>query len=154
MASESFVSMKFEGGSELARNLDLLGAPLAESIKVDALTIAAEPMRDRMERLAPVSFEGDPHMADNIVIGTVSSRKIEAAGRQGETVIEVGPRGGRSGNDFFYSFFVEYGTAHAPAQPFARPAFEQTAPQCLEILGDELWFAVRRKLPAGEERFV
>lgn len=146
--------MAFDGGAEMAKNLDALGAPMAQRIKADALKIAAEPMRERMERLAPVSFEDDPHMADNIVIGEVSSRKIEAAGREGETVIEVGPRGGRSGNDFFYSFFVEYGTAHAPAQPFARPAFEQTAPQSLEILGDELWFAIRRQLPAGEERFV
>lgn len=148
------ISVEFEGGSEMARNLDLLGAPMAARIKAAALIIAAEPMRDRMEQLAPVSFEGDPHMADNIVIGEVSSRKIEAAGREGETVIEVGPRGGKSGNDFFYAFFVEYGTAHAAAQPFARPAFEQTAPKCLEILGDELWFAIRRQLPASEERFV
>jgi len=150
----AMMSQAFEGGAAMVRNLEKLAQPMQRQIKIDALKAAAEPMRDRMELLAPVSFEGDPHLADNIIIGTLTERQLEARGRDSETVIEVGPAGGKTGNDFFYGFFLEYGTAHMPPQPFARPAFDQTAQQALDILSDELWFAIARQLPSSQERFV
>lgn len=44
--------------------------------------------------------------------------------------IYVGPRAGKNRKyDGYYGNFVEYGTVNAPAQPFMRPAYEQTKGQ-------------------------
>lgn len=39
----------------------------------------------------------------------------------------------------FYSLFQEFGTIHHAAQPFARPAFDETAKTSLGIIGKAAW---------------
>lgn len=46
---------------------------------------------------------------------------------RGAAVVYVGPRVGKSGHDGYYAHMVEFGTRYQPAQPFMRPAIQQTA---------------------------
>lgn len=149
------LNYRLDGGVELARQLERLEKQLSRDIKVDALQQAAEPIRSRAATLAPKDERANaPHLADNIVIGTLTDNRLERQGRATETVVEVGPRAGKSGNDFFYGYMQEYGTAHHSAQPFMRPAFDFEHVEALNILMDELWWSLRRGLPTGNETFV
>lgn len=143
---------EFEGGRQMAQTLKTLESSLSRKIQVDALSIAAEPIRDRAAALAPRSRQDKDHLADNIVIGAVGRASLDKRGRESETVVEVGPE--LRPNDFFYGFFQEYGTAFSGAQPFMRPAFDEEWRRSLMILSDELWYALKRKIPASQERFV
>lgn len=135
-------TLKFTGGLELSRRLNQLPLELSQRVRLEALKTAAEPIRAHAASLAPRDEHADsPHLADNIVIGAVSERKLEARGREGETVVEVGPA--QKPSDHFYGYFQEYGTAHHPAQPFMRPAFDAEAGKSLDVLSDELWWNLK-----------
>lgn len=103
---------------------------------------AARPMVDRMHRLAPVGLTGN--LADSI--GVVKAGKSNR-GEFGE--ITIGPRrkGGKKG---YAGHLVEFGTrmrrvkrnganrGTMPADPFVRPAFEQTINEVLGKIDNEL----------------
>jgi HK97 gp10 family phage protein len=144
------LSMRIEGGENLAHRLARLPDAMSRQAKVEALKVAAEPIRQAAEDMAPYDFDARaPHLQDNIVIGTLTEAMLERRGRDTETVVEVGPRGGQGGNEFFYGLFQEFGTARHPAQPFLRPAFDKESQGSLDILVDELWWLVRK----GVDRF-
>lgn len=141
-------SMKVEGGQDLLRRLQQLPAAVSRPVRVHALMQGGEPIREEASALAPYDQEsGEPHLQDNIVVAPLSERTLESRGRGTETVVEIGPE--LRPDDLFYGFFQEFGTKHHPAQPFMRPAFDARAQDALEIIEDELWFAVRR----GVDRF-
>jgi HK97 gp10 family phage protein len=146
------ISLKFEGGADLAQRLARLPDAMSRAAKVEALKIAAEPMRQAAEDMAPYDFDASaPHLQDNIVIGVPSEASLERKGRDTEAVVEVGPRAGKGGDEFFYGRFqeLEYGNVKHPAQPFLRPAFDRESRGALGILVDELWWMIRK----GIDRF-
>lgn len=146
-------TVKFEGGEELAKTLNALPMELTRRVVLDALVLAAEPMRRSAGQKAPRE-PGAPDLADNIGI-SVSDRigSTEGGSWRGrddqEHAVAVGPTKG-----FFYGLFQEYGTVRHGAQPFMRPAFDSEADGALNILADELWWAIRRGIPASAEKFV
>lgn len=119
--------LKFEGGKELAAALAQLPARVSRRFLLESLEESAEPMRDRMESLAPRSPDA-PHLRDQMVISRARTEDAR------EAAVVVGPtkRG-------FYGSFQEFGTAHHAPQPFARPAFDQTFAISLQILSQALW---------------
>ena len=119
--------MRFDGGADLARNLAQLSTRLSRKIQREALEEAAEPMRRRMDLGAPRSDDA-PHAADTMTISNARGQDAR------EVAVAVGPS--KAG---FYLSFQELGTAHNPAQPFARPAFDEVSPQSLRILSAALW---------------
>ncbi len=121
------VTLKFEGGKALAANLDKLTARVSKRMVMECLKEAAEPLRTSMSRKAPHE-PGKPDLRDTMTIS--ASRGQDAK----ETAVAVGPS--RAG---FYGSFQELGTSRHAAQPFARPAFDETAGRSLNILGDALW---------------
>lgn len=135
------MSLRIDGGKELAARLGRLEQSVSRKVKVNALREAAEPIRATAAQLAPRSSDA-PHLAENIVIGTLTENRLERIGRDTETVVEVGPAAGKGGDDFFYGLFQEFGTAFHPAQPFMRPAFDAWAPRSLSILVSSLWRAL------------
>lgn len=147
------VEVKFEGGEELARTLNALPAELTRKIVLAALFLAAEPMRRSASSFAPRE-PGAPDLADNIGvsvadrIGSVEGGRWAAREDQ-QHAVAVGPTKG-----FYYGLFQEYGTVRHVAQPFMRPAFDAEATTALTILSDELWWAIRRGIPANAEKFV
>lgn len=120
-------SARLEGGVELAKALATLSTAVSSRLLRESVIEGAEPMRDRMEELAPRS-EDAPHLRDQMVIS------VERGEDRREAVVVVGPT--RKG---FYGSFQEFGTAHHSAQPFARPAFDQTWMQSMAIIAAALW---------------
>lgn len=138
------MSLQIHGGKELAAQLGRLEKSVSREIKLDALRAAAEPIRAQAASLAPRDDNANaPHLADNIVIGTKTEKALDRLGRDSETVVEVGPAAGKGGDDFFYGYFQEHGTAFHQAQPFLRPAFDSWAPRSLNILVSKLWRALK-----------
>ena len=43
-----------------------------------------------------------------------------------------------SQGDYYYAWDVEFGSAHAPAYPFLRPAFDESIPSVLSAMRDKL----------------
>jgi HK97 gp10 family phage protein len=118
----------FEGGTELAAALRELSTRISRKVQLSALTDAAEPMRDRMESLAPRSALTKPHLAEQMTISP-------ARGEDGlEIAVAVGPS-----KEAFYGGLQEFGTANNPAQPFARPGFDSELDVALEILAAAFW---------------
>lgn len=131
------ITLKFEGGAELATALDQLSTRLSKSVMREALIAAAEPIRAAAAAKAPHE-PGSPDLKENIGISPIRSPEMAA--------IAVGPT-----REFFYGFFQEYGTKHHGAQPFMRPAFDTEAPKSLAILSAEAW---RLLAARGIGRFI
>ena len=120
-------AVHIEGGAELDRILSGLSARLSKKILREALADGGEPMRRLMEQRAPRA-PGEPDLADHIAIAAVRDQDNEAS-------VGIGP----DSKAFFYDLFQEYGTSRHRAQPFYRPAFDEAAPEAVEIIGAELW---------------
>src|SRR5262245_29534765 len=130
MSSEPIkVRFKVEGIAELKAALDELSTRLSRKIQLEALRESAEPLRARMAELAPRSRAASPvHLAESMVIST-------SRGQDGQEVaVAVGPA-----KDAFWGGLQEFGTVHAPAQAFARPAFDSEVSECLDVLVEVLW---------------
>lgn len=140
------VKMAFEGGEELARTLNALPAAFSRKVVLDALHEGAEPIRDTAATLAP---RDKGELADHMTISTTNRLGSTAGGRWQERdetnhAVAVGPS-----KDEYYGLFQEYGTVHHSAHAFLRPAFDQQGQHALTIIGDALWWALRRMLPSG-----
>lgn len=132
------ISLHFSGGKELAQTLNSMAGAVSHRVKVRALTDAAEPIREAAAAMAPRDpLAKGPHLADNIVVSSISMARQERNDRVGESVVEVGPA--RRPSDHFYGFFQEFGTARHQAQAFMRPAFDANWQTSLRILQDALW---------------
>lgn len=126
------ITVKFEGGAQLAANLAALPTSVSKQVQRAVLVEAAEPMVAVMRRLAPRA-PGAPDIADNIEIGNPSQRKDEFGDDKAMTV-SVGPIKG-----FFYGYYQEWGTVYHGAQPFMRPAFDQNKDRSLWIIRTRTW---------------
>ncbi len=126
------ISMRFEGGKELAANLAALPASVSKQIQRAVLVEAAEQMVAVARRLAPRE-PGAPDLADNIEIGNPRSGKDEF-GDEKAMQVSWGPLRG-----FFYGHFQEWGTVHHGAHPFMRPAFDQNTERSLGIIRSRTW---------------
>jgi HK97 gp10 family phage protein len=126
------MSVRFEGGKELAAALAGLKTRVSKRIVKEALMEAAEPMRKSMSTMAPRA-PGAPDIADNIVISAGRGGK-DAFGDEKAATVNVGPAKG-----FVYGYFQEYGTKRHAAQPFMRPAFDANTGRALSILSASLW---------------
>lgn len=132
------ITVRFEGGAELATRLEALGDEAKKkAVQMSALKKAAEPMRDAMEANAPVR---SGRLAENVLIRAVSERESD----DDEVSVAVGP-----GKKTFWGLFQEFGYGPGNPQPFARPAFDSTKGTALNVMGQELWRALRRVLPSN-----
>jgi HK97 gp10 family phage protein len=149
--------MKLEGGQQFAKALEALPFTKQRGVLTKMLKKAAEPVRARMEALAPRE-PGKPDLADNMKIQSVSKiddgSELEARSLDdSEAAVAIGPS-----KDSFYGSFQEFGTApHGkhpghPPQPFARPAFDETQDEVLRSLQDDIWAHLRntaQRSPSG-----
>lgn len=141
------VKVAFEGGEELARTLNSLPALYTRHVILEALKEGAEPIRATAAQLAPLGET--ENLSDNMTISVTNRLGSTAGGRwqnrdESNHAVAVGPS-----KDEFYGLFQEYGTVHHGAQPFLRPAFDREGQTALNIIGDALWWALRRMLPSG-----
>lgn len=148
------IAVKLEGSADLLKRLQQLPASVSAAAQRKALLAGAEPMRAHAAALAPRDETAKaPHLADNIVIGVQSARKLKNAGlsaaeldvAQAGLVVEVGPA--LKPSDHFYGYFQEFGTVHHAAQPFMRPAFDSQGHRSLSVVLTSLWESIRKALP-------
>lgn len=132
------VQFRFEGGKELAAALAQLPERVGRKVVTEVLMDVAEPMRARMARLAPRGHEA-PHLADNIVISSVRAKRDDFGSLSAPSVA-IGPARG-----FQHGALQEWGTAHHPSQPFARPAFDFEAPKALPEISRRIWVELAAK---------
>ena len=138
------ISVRFEGGRELAETLLSLPKALSYRVLIEGLKDAAEPMRSAMARNAPQE-PGAPDLKENIGISVASRIGSTEGGRweareEGQAAVAVGPT-----KHFFYGLFQEYGTSRHGAQAFARPAFDSEAPKALAIMQRVYWTILASK---------
>lgn len=121
-----FISLKFEGGADLAKAFDQLPPARARSILRRALEEGAQPIADYAGSIAP-RRPGLPDIADKIVVGPGRSEG-------GEPSVAVGPE-----RPYHYGLPLELGTYKMPAEPFMRPALDAKAEEALAIVGSAAW---------------
>lgn len=130
------VGATFTGQEDLIARFGALSVELRRSSLVEAVKAGAEPIRARVQELAPAGADA-PHIKDNIgvsLVNTVEGVRVS----EGAAAVAIGPTKG-----YFYGIFHEFGwTFHPSARPFVRSGFEQGKEQALAIVGRELWAAV------------
>lgn len=124
------MSMRFEGGNELASKLSKLSTRLNKRVTREALNAGAEPVRAAAARMAP-RRPPQPDLADHIIVATARAQSGETA------AVKVGPA-----DVTYWGLFQELGTIHMSAQPFMRPAFDQKWQEALGIVGAAFWTAL------------
>lgn len=130
------MSLKLTGFRELQGALSRIPEAVSGENLREVVKEAAEIPRAAMARNAPRSDEA-PHLADNIVIEEV------AAGRD-KAEVAIGPT-----QEYFYGEILERGNAEIEAQPWARPAWEETKGETLESLKEELGERIDRAAKGG-----
>jgi HK97 gp10 family phage protein len=120
------ITMHLEGFAELERALDQLSRRVSVRVQRNALMVAAEPTRRAMAVHAPHE-PGKPDLRDSM---TVSPTPGEDAN---EIAVAIGPS--QAG---WYGSFQEFGTSRHAAQPFVRPAFDETVEEAAQAIADEL----------------
>lgn len=127
------------GFRELAAALKQLPQRVARKHLRGSNAKGAQVVRNKARELAPKDTgemvkdiqikrersEGD-HVASHSVF-VRSGKRSRLAGRARDV-----------DKDSFYWKFQEFGTAKAPAQPFMRPAFEETKEEAVDAIGAEL----------------
>lgn len=139
------VALSFAGGGDLSRALNALPDEVKGDVLLDALREAGEPIRADMastvRKSAPARVIGGqtaPHLSDHI--GLSPLKAVEGVKlHEDEAAVGIGPT-----KDFFYGLYLEYGTRHSPAFPFARPAMDRGHQAALAAIGQRLWAAIRQ----------
>lgn len=137
------VSIKFQGGPELEKAISALVQEMRPQVRLEALRQAGEPMRQRMDDLAPAHPSGEdpaPHIKGSIVMSPV--RKVDGVAlHDDESAIAIGPS-----KDAYHAWFIEHGWVHhSAARPFVRPAYDSEADGAMKTIGNELWNAISRR---------
>lgn len=133
-------SVKIEGFAELDRALAELPKATARNTLQRVLKKAAEPTLDRMAGGAPKLTGALEH---SIIMGPSSkltSRQKRDAKKEGKHFAEI-----HVGTSDPAGQFQEFGTFKEPAQPFARPAWEETNDRALETIKTELGTEIEKR---------
>lgn len=120
------------GGEEMAKNIASLDKALAKKVVRVALRRAAKVSLKRAKELVPVDT-GALRDSLRIKVGRIRNDEIKEA----KVYLTAGRKSGdrKAG---YYAFQVEYGTKHAKARPYLRPAVEQTREQFAKDIQEEI----------------
>jgi HK97 gp10 family phage protein len=120
------------GASELVSRLEALPDKLANNVMTGALYAGARLIRDEARRRAPIldleKWRG-PH-EPGLLLQNIVARRSRSRSRD-EIIAKVGIT-----RDAFYGHFIEYGTRHAAAYPFMRPALDTTQAEAAQEVVD------------------
>ncbi|URJ84950.1 HK97 gp10 family phage protein [Pasteurella multocida] len=147
------VTVKIKGLKQLQQAMDSLGRKTSNRIAVKAMRKGGAIVRDKARQNAPVLKENVSHRRAGTLRKAISTRTKVSRGGKTHTYIWVkglsikqvlkfkdktGKAGAYNPKDPFYWRFVEFGTSKMPAQPFLRPAFEQTKRQATKEIIETL----------------
>ena len=142
MAASSQVQLS--GFRELDRKLARMAKALPKQEQERILEAGAEIVAEEMRVLVSVD-EGDLKGSIQVTVGRRTFGQFSLARFLGADAItvQVGPtRGGEP--DGYHAHFVELGTLNMPAQPFIRPAFDNTEGQATQRIASEVTQAIAR----------
>lgn len=132
--------------SDLSRGLRMLPSALTQKVVQKALAVSAEPIRAEAAARAPRDEKAPPpHLADHIVIDVLTESEIGrgAEWKGDEAVVQIGPT-----VQHFYGYFSEFGTAHEPARPWFRPAFDSKSGAAFALYASTIWVQIRKAAAA------
>lgn len=138
------VTVKFEGGRQLDAALNQFDERKRRTIGRKALDSAGEIIAKSMRSKVAVDTGGLRESID--VSGTLNKSAKSAHPKVAEQERYVGPDGRPSGIQ------TEFGNEHQSAQPFARPAFDETKDEALKRIGDELWLGIDKAATAAARK--
>lgn len=137
------IGMKLTGGPQLAKALRDLSFEKERAVVRKMLREAAEPIREEAEQLVTIG-ESAPHIVDHIVVSATNTIEDDSLGGRraeaNEHAVAIGPS-----RDFFYGFFLEFGTIKMSAKPFLRPAFDSKVGAALKVFQESIWAFLRDK---------
>ena len=110
---------------------------------------AMKRIEDKAKALAPVE---DGALRDSIKTKNAKAQRVKGSARfQRQTGISIltGPTTLKGGS---YGYFQEFGTVHAPPQPFMRPAADSEGAKVIEIVAEELRAAIDGSLKRARKK--
>lgn len=132
------LGMKFDGGAEMRKRLLSLPSAVTVPHQRAGLTVGAELIRSEAAALAPRGPGGHEHLADHIVIDTLTDAELDRGDLVGaHAAVLVGPE-----KRFFWGYWNEFGTVKMAAQPFLRPAFDVKVRPALTVALSHLWQSI------------
>lgn len=138
------VTVAFEGGKALDAALSQFDERKRRSIGRKALDEAGQIMAKSMREKAPVDTGGLRESID--VSGTLSKGPKAAHPKKAEQERYVGP------SNMPRAVMQEFGTESQSAQPFARPAYDETKEAVLKRISDELWVGIEKAAKAAARK--
>ncbi len=138
------VTVKFEGGKQLDAALSQFTATKRRAIGRKALDNAGEIMAKAARSRVPVDSGG---LRESIDVSGVLNKSAKAAHpKVAEQERYVGPDGRPSGVQ------QEFGNENHGAQPFMRPAWDETKEPMLKRISDELWVGIEKAAVAAARK--
>lgn len=121
------------GLQDLLAKLSDSGLPLTMEKVLIARAVGAgcDVIAERMAELAP---HDTGFLSEHIMRTVTQQTATEAIGK-------IGPS-----KDAAYGMPEEVGSIHNPAQPFARPAFDEKRDEALKVMGDVLSEGIEREM--------
>lgn len=147
-------AMKLLGDKELERTFKTLGERVQRKVLRQAVNTAATPVVKAARAKAP---------KDSGLLKKSLGKKLVTNKKAGVVTAVVGPRrnvvgehDGKPRKPSRYAHLVEKGHIdgdgnHVPAQPFLRPAMEETEAQALGVMTDKLAAGVVREASKGAQ---
>lgn len=140
------VRVEVKGLRELGKALSALSADVQKKAANSAVQAGAAIVRNAAKRKAPVSNpaatpEVPPGFLRDNIIARRQRKKGNYTAQYAVTVRHKGKKaaGREDGtNPYQVGIFNEFGTVKMPAQPFMRPAFEETKQQALGAIQKRL----------------
>lgn len=114
-------------GNDLIKSLRQFPKNIQRNVMVGATRAAANVVRDRARELVPKDTR---ELEKSIVSIRRSDRQFSSINPNTMTFSVTPSRGGKY--DGWYGHFIEFGTVNQSAQPFLRPAFEQSQDASLQ----------------------
>lgn len=138
------VTVKFEGGKALDEALGQFTPAKRRAIGRVALDAGGQILARSMRDKVAVDSGGTKESID--VSGTLAKGPKAAHKKIAEQERYVGPDSRPA------AIQTEFGNEHQAAQPFGRPAFDETGDEVLKRIGDELWVGIDKAAKAAARK--
>jgi HK97 gp10 family phage protein len=135
-------SADVQGLRELGAALKELGDDIAKKIIFSATLAGASAVKKRAQEIAPRSERSHrvgrsgPVVQPGHLANGLATKRLKS-NTAGVAQYEVRWKAKKKG-DPFYGLFIEFGTAKSKAQPFMRPAFDQSKDAALAAITSKL----------------
>jgi HK97 gp10 family phage protein len=136
------VQIQVQGLKEIEQALKALGVAAANRVARSALNRAANPVVARAKELAPQRGDPDDPYATGLLAKSITKRLRRQRPNTTVQVCIVGVQGERAR----IAHLVELGTAFQPAEPYLRPAIDETHTEVLHTMRDGFLLGINREV--------